>query len=98
MAIFILCIAFPLGKIYLPGSYPVIIGVTILFILASFIPGLLLGAVIMIHFTPLSFQYLSICQPSFLVDILFPFGLFQGRLSLFPKSCLLLTSLLPSLK
>jgi len=46
MAIIILCIAFPLGKIYLPGSYPAVICITLLFVLASFIPGLLLGAVV----------------------------------------------------
>ncbi|HAJ78942.1 MAG TPA: hypothetical protein DCO75_04155 [Fibrobacteres bacterium] len=46
MALVFIFVALPLGKIYLTGSYPAIIAVTILFVLASYIPGLAIGAII----------------------------------------------------
>ncbi len=85
MAIFILCIAFPLGKIYLPGSYPVIIGVTILFILASFIPGLLLGAVIHDSFYATEFS-IFINMPTFIFSgYTFPLWAVPGPLVAFSQ-------------
>jgi ABC-2 type transport system permease protein len=46
MALMFIFVALPLGKIYMPGSYPEIIAITILFVLASYMPGLAIGAII----------------------------------------------------